>query len=139
VIRVVLDPGVFISALVGHRDAAPSLVVRALIDDRIQVVASALVMAELESVLRRPRFAKYVDDRVVREFVARVARHVVMAGDPVSRPAVTRDPKDDYLVALARAERAEAIISGDRDLLDAGRADVAVWTPRELVDRLSAA
>lgn len=29
-----------------------------------------------------------------------------------------RDPGDDYLVALARAAGAEAIVTGDRDLLD---------------------
>jgi uncharacterized protein len=31
---------------------------------------------------------------------------------------VLRDPKDDYLVALARASDAEAIVTGDRDLLE---------------------
>ena len=49
---------------------------------------------------------------------------------------MTRDRKDDYLVALARAERVSAIISGDRDLVDAAMADPKVWTPRELADRL---
>ena len=32
--------------------------------------------------------------------------------------AILRDPDDDYLVALARGAGAEAIVSGDRDLLD---------------------
>jgi uncharacterized protein len=31
---------------------------------------------------------------------------------------VLRDPTDDFLVALARAASAEAIVSGDADLLD---------------------
>ena len=135
-IRVVLDAGVFISAPIGHRDGAPSVVVRALIDDRVQVVASPLLMTELESVLRRPRFAKYVDERTAREFVGRVARHVVMAADPPDRPAATRDPKDDYLVALARAAGVDAIVSGDRDRLDADLEGLEVWTPRAAVDHL---
>ena len=42
----------------------------------------------------------------------------------------------DYLVALARSERLDAIVSDDRDLIDAGLADPAVWTPWELADRL---
>lgn len=29
-----------------------------------------------------------------------------------------RDPKDDYLVALAKAAEVEAIVTGHRDLLD---------------------
>jgi hypothetical protein len=30
-----------------------------------------------------------------------------------------------------------AIVSGDRDLLDAGLEEAPVWTPRELADRLA--
>jgi len=49
---------------------------------------------------------------------------------------VTRDRKDDYLVALARQERVDAIVSGGRDLLDAGLDSPPVWSPRELADRI---
>lgn len=38
--------------------------------------------------------------------------------DPESPPPVVRDPADDYLVALAGAAGADAIVTGDRDLLD---------------------
>jgi putative PIN family toxin of toxin-antitoxin system len=105
VIRVVIDPGVFISALIGGRGGAPDLVVRAFVDDRIRVVASPLLLAELELVLRRQKFAAYVDERAVREFVERIRRHATIVSDPVEQPAVTRDRKDDYLVA-ARTQRA---------------------------------
>jgi predicted nucleic acid-binding protein len=36
--------------------------------------------------------------------------------DPTDQPATTRDRKDDYLVALARNEGVDAIVSGDHDL-----------------------
>ena len=138
-IRVVIDPGVFVSALIGQRGAAPDLAVRAMIDDRVQVVASPLLMDELERVLRRPRFAQYADERTVAAFVERVARHVTMGADPPHRAVATRDPKDDYLVALARGEGVDAIVSGDRDLLEAGLENPAVWTPRRLVENVRAA
>jgi predicted nucleic acid-binding protein len=57
VIRVVVDPGVFISALFGPRGGAPDIVVRAFIDDHLTVVASPLLLTELERVLRRAKFA----------------------------------------------------------------------------------
>jgi putative PIN family toxin of toxin-antitoxin system len=136
VIRVVVDPGVFISALIGSPGGAPDLVMRAFADDRIEVVASPLLLDELERVLRRPKFAKYVDDRTAREFVERVRRHASVVDDPVDQPATTRDRKDDYLVALALNERVDALVSGDRDLLDAGLSNPDVWTPRQMVDRL---
>ena len=59
--------------------------------------------------------------------------------DAADQPVVTRDRKDDYLVALGRQENVDAIVSGDRDLLDAGLEEAPVWTPRELADRLAEA
>lgn len=104
-------------------------------DDRISVVASPRLLAELELVLRRPKFAAYVDERTVREFVERIRRHAMIVDDPIEQPAVARDRKDDYLVALTRSEHVDAIVSGDRDLIDVGLAAPAVWTPRQLADR----
>lgn len=135
-IRVVIDPGVFIAALIGRREAAPDLVMRAFIDDRIQVTVSPLLLAELERVLRRPKLLRYVDDRTAHEFVGRVRQHATIAEDPVARPIATRDRRDDYLVALARGQAVDAIVSGDWDLVDAGLSDVVVWTPRQLADHL---
>ena len=57
-------------------------------------------------------------------------------GDP-GEP-ITRDPDDDYLVALARAARG-VLVSGDRHLLEAHVADVEILSPREFPARLEAA
>jgi predicted nucleic acid-binding protein len=55
--------------------------------------------------------------------------------DIVDPPAVTRDTKDDYLVALALAAGAETITSGDDDLHAANDLGVEVLTPRQLLSR----
>ena len=49
-----------------------------------------------------------------------------------------RDPHDDYLVALATASNADAIVTGNLDLLSIDPTQIAVEiiTPRQLVDRL---
>lgn len=49
--------------------------------------------------------------------------------DPILSTASTRDPKDDYLVALARTERADFIVTGDKDLLDRPEQLPLVVTP----------
>jgi predicted nucleic acid-binding protein len=36
--------------------------------------------------------------------------------NPVIAEAVTRDPGDDYLVALAQAANVDHLVSGDKDL-----------------------
>jgi len=50
-------------------------------------------------------------------------------------PKVCRDPNDDFLFALLDQGHADAIISGDKDVL-ALKGRYTVLTPRELIDRL---
>lgn len=136
-IRVVVDPGVFISVLIGSRGSPPDRIFSAWIDDRLEVVASPQLIAELRRVLFRPRFRRWFDETTAQQLVVRLERHATMHDDPPPLKGATRDPKDDYLVALARAAKAEAIVSGDGDLHDAELADLPVWTPRHLADVLS--
>jgi putative PIN family toxin of toxin-antitoxin system len=97
VIRVVLDPGVLISALIGKPDGGPGLVLRAFVDDRIEVVASLLLFAELERVLSRPKLRRYIDERAAREYVERIRRLATIVDDPPGQPGVTRDPRESLL------------------------------------------
>jgi hypothetical protein len=39
-------------------------------------------------------------------------------GDPAEAPAIVRDRRDDYLVALALAAHADRLVTGDADLLE---------------------
>lgn len=135
--RVVIDPSVYVSALIGKQGSAPDLVIRALIDDKLEVVVSPLLIRELESVVARAKFRRYATVKQADEYVSRIRRHAVHADDPPCTPALTRDPDDDYLVALGRSEGLDAIVSLDGDLLDAGLTDPPVWTPRQLIERLA--
>ncbi len=56
--------------------------------------------------------------------------------DPASPPATLRDPGDDYLVALAVAAHAEAIVTGDHDLLDHVALEPPAMTARQACERL---
>jgi len=51
---------------------------------------------------------------------------------------VLRDSGDDYLLALARAAKAEAIITGDKDLLDHAGLQPPAIIARDATDRLAA-
>jgi predicted nucleic acid-binding protein len=88
-------------------------------------------------VLGRPKFRRYIDEATAREYVERVRRHAIVVADPADAPSATRDRADDYLVALARHEAVDALISGDRDLLEAKLETPPVWTPRALAERLA--
>lgn len=137
--RVVLDSNVFVSGLIGKEGSAPQLVLEALGADQIQVVVSPRLIDELEAVLARPKFASRTTAQERDEFVARIQDQAELARDPEPGTASVRDPKDEYVVALARTERVDAIVTGDRDLLDAGLEELQILTPRQLLDMLAEA
>lgn len=136
-IRLVVDPGVLVSALIGRSGSPPDVVLQAWIDDRLELIVSPLLIQELRLVVLRPKFRKWFDEATGRQLVARMERHATVLPDPVRTSPLTRDPDDDYLVALARSAEATAIVSGDRDLLVLEGNDPPIWTPGDCAERFS--
>jgi predicted nucleic acid-binding protein len=62
-----------------------------------------------------------------------------MVEDAAPGSLKTADEDDDYLIALAQAHKADAVVSGDGHLLDVTSSDLPVLTPREMADRLGLA
>jgi putative PIN family toxin of toxin-antitoxin system len=94
------------------------------------------LLDEVADVLARPKIRRYVDAATAEAFVAELKRLAEWHNEPVAAPAVCRDPDDDYLLALAVASKADALVSGDQDLHAVEGAAVEIITPRELLDRL---
>lgn len=69
-------------------------------------------------------------------FVETIETLVDLVDDPTEVGSETRDPNDDYLVALARAHDVEFIVSGDKDLLEWETQQPPVVTPSQLEQRL---
>lgn len=92
-------------------------------------------MRELETVLARAHIAPSVPPERARALIGALVAGSIEVPDPPEPPAVTRDPNDDYLVALAREAGAFALVSGDRHLVEL---DIRppVLTPRELLGLL---
>ncbi len=114
--RAILDPNVIISALLAP-DGSPAKVLRAGLDGAYDLVASPLLLAELERALAYPKIRRHISASDATAAVRLVERQARMVDDPTEPPLVrSPDPGDDYLIALAVAARA-VIVSGDRHLL----------------------
>lgn len=131
--RCVVDPGVLVAAIITPL-GPPAEIIRRARSGAIEIVVSPHLLSELSSVLRRRKLRRYVGIEEATEYVEGLARIAISVADAPLEGPITRDPDDDYLVALARASGADALVSGDRDLLEAD-VDVPVLTPRELLDR----
>lgn len=115
--RVVLDTNVLVSALLfgGRLDA---LIGRWKSGELIPLFSRA-TFAEFRRVLAYPRFGltgPEINALIEEEILAWC--EVVETGEEIR--GVCRDPGDDVFLSCAVAAGADAIVSGDRDLLDLG-------------------
>ncbi len=132
VARAVIDPGVFISAVLSSQ-GAPDELVRALEAGSFESVVSPTLIGELERVLRRPKFSSKINDEDITLFVDFVRSASTAFDDPPPRTGQAPDPGDDYLVALADAAEATHIVTGDQALLTVRGLGFKVSTPRQFV------
>lgn len=136
--RVVVDPNVLVSAAITTGGVTAAIL--DLIDAGVIVpIVSPRLLAELDAVLRRDKFRDWLDLDTVAAFMAELERLAEAAVDPSEIPAVSPDPDDDYLLALAQTTRADALVSGDPDLTGLTLNDLPVLAPRQLLDELAAA
>jgi len=134
--RVVADTNVLVAAVIAPAGVCGRLLTAAL-DGRWTIVASPVLLAELSEVLQRRKFRRWISADEAAEFTAAIRQVVELYADPPNPPAVTADPDDDYLVALAVAAEVSAIVSGDPHLTAPARElPVTVLTPAELLASL---
>lgn len=115
-LRVVLDTNVVLSALVFAGGRAG--VVRSLWQSgRVLPLASAATAAELARALAYPKFGLDADEReaLLAEYLP-WCESVRVPARGLRVPAC-RDPDDRAFLELAVAGKADALVSGDRDLL----------------------
>jgi len=108
-------------------------------DGKVQMVASEHLLDEVERGLESPYFRERLSETDREAILTGLQRIALMHDDPDSPPPVLRDPNDDYLLALALDASAEAIVTGDRDLLDHAGLEPEAITPREACRRLGLA
>lgn len=129
--RAILDPNVIISSLLSPR-GAPAKVLRAWLEGRFELIASPLLLDELERALSYPKLLERIRSDEAETLVAWLGREATILGDPQEPPGSrSADPGDYYLRALAERERA-VLVSGDRHLLALSN-ELPMLTPREFL------
>jgi uncharacterized protein len=113
--------------------------IRLGVQQRYRIVACPYLLDELRTVLERPGFRRYISIAEVVDLVDALEGVAEMMPDPERVPSVTRDPGDDYLVALAQLSNADRLVSGDPDVLNTSGPPVHVCGPRALLDEIDAA
>jgi putative PIN family toxin of toxin-antitoxin system len=130
--RCVVDSNVLISALLQPSGGTGAAL------EHIRAAGGVLIFsdetfAELASRLTRPKFDRYVDQAIRRQFLsdlAAVAEWVAITG----AVQACRDPDDDKVLETAINGEADCIVTGDADLLALDPFEgVTIITPRDFL------
>ncbi len=134
-VRVVLDTNILIGALI-TRETPPDALYRAWLRGAFEVVTSRAQLAELATVLARPRLQRYIDPDEAAVIVEHLETRATVLRD-VPPVTLSTDPADNEILAAAVAGGADLIVSGDRKhVLSLGKAEgIPVVTAREAMER----
>lgn len=131
--RAVLDANVFVSALLSPH-GAPAQIVSRWLSGEFELIASELLLAEVERALAYPKIRRFIEPADAKEFVDLLRETAMFVPDPPPAASRSPDPGDEYLLALAEAERA-AVVSGDQHLLGLAE-DFPIFSPRAFLHAL---
>jgi uncharacterized protein len=133
-VRAVLDVNVLVSAVLSAKGPSAEIL-RASRDGQFELITSEMLLTELNRTLAYPRIHKRIPAENAAAYINWLRDQGRLADDPVGSPPVgSRDPDDDYLLALAIDQRAY-LVTGDQDLLVLS-AHLPIVTPAQFAVQL---
>jgi putative PIN family toxin of toxin-antitoxin system len=132
--RFVFDTNAIISAALLKWSVSRQAFDKAL--DEGELLVSAETIDELNQVLGRVDFAKYVTEDERLEFLAVLLREAMFV-KVTAHVGECRDPSDNKFLELAVSGAADCIVSGDQDLLVLHPfRGISIVTPRGFLDKV---
>lgn len=116
--KLVIDTNIIVSGSLWH--GAPARLLSAVLNGNTEWFLTLPLLLELLETLQRPKFAERLSgqgetpESLVQRFRAAC---VETAPAHVARPVELNDPDDVHVLACALAASADAIVTGDNDLL----------------------
>lgn len=115
-IKLIIDTNLWVSYAFKGQTSPLSIV---LDDEDVDILGSEELLAELRDVLDRPRIKEKINFNSSQTFLELIELSIEII-QVVSEVNACRDPKDNFLLALSKDGKADALITGDKDLLAIG-------------------
>jgi putative PIN family toxin of toxin-antitoxin system len=114
---LVIDTNLWISFIISKR---LNQLEQILLAGNCKILLSSELIQELEETITKPKLQKYFSGNALEEML-NIFDPFIDFVEIKSKIEICRDPKDDFLLALAIDGKANFILTGDNDLLDIGK------------------
>jgi len=124
----ILDSNIWISYLITRQLHA---LVTLIHDHQLTVLTTHLLVEEIQDVLVRPKFKKYLKHDDIKEVIT---LHLKLCRLVETEETINQltDPKDNFLLNLYNVGKATVLVSGDKELLsEASELNYRVMTLKE--------
>ncbi len=112
-VKVVIDSNLWVSFVFNQLKSPLRKIMN---DEHIEIVTSEELSSELFEVLNRPKFSEKIKPETILTF-QHYYNLFTLKIEVTSEVTACRDPKDNFLLALAKDASADYLITGDADLL----------------------
>ena len=131
--KVVIDTNVLVSALLFG--GAPGELIPLWKEKYIEPVCSKDIIEEYLRVLAYPKF-KLTDTEIDYLLSVEILPWFQPVTVPQGKPYIRNDPQDDIFIWCAVEGKAQAVISGDRHLLEMRKSPVPVLSVTDFLEQL---
>ena len=109
--RIIIDTNLWISFLLTNDF---SKLDKVFVDKRVILLFSQILLDEFLEVAQRPKFKKYFSLPDLERLLLQIKNEAEFI-EVTSDIRLCRDPKDDFLLSLAKDGKATHLITGDKD------------------------
>jgi putative PIN family toxin of toxin-antitoxin system len=113
-LRLIIDTNLWISFVISNKQ---HLLDSLLFTEKVRLLFSEELINEIEHTIVKPKLKKYFGSNALEEMLS-VFEPFIDLIEVKSRITISRDPNDDFLLALAKDGKADYLLTGDKHLLE---------------------
>lgn len=112
-LKLIIDTNLWVSFIISNKQ---SLLDPFLFNEEARLLFSTELITEIQETITKPRLKKYFKANALKEMLSTFEPFIDLI-EVESNVTVCRDPKDNFLLALAKDGKADYLLTGDKDLL----------------------
>ena len=113
-LKLIIDTNLWVSFIISNK---LNLLDQLLLVEEARLLFSKELITEIQQTIAKPKLKKYFGTKSLEEMLMAFEPFIDLI-EVESIIAICRDPKDNFLLALAKDGKADYLLTGDKDLLE---------------------